>query len=64
MDYSIKNTTKKQREDFVKSAFTISVSGAEPPTTEATKIVREYIDGKKELAEVQKEIVAMYKKCD
>ena len=62
MDYSIKNTTKKQREELVKKALAISVSGADAPTEEATKLVREYIDGKKELEVVQKEIIAMYKK--
>lgn len=62
MDYSIKNTTKKQREEFVKKALAISISGADAPTAEATKIVKEYIDGKKELEDVQKEIIAMYKK--
>lgn len=62
MDYSIKNTTRKQREELVKKAFVISVSGADVPTESATKLIREYIDGKKELADVQKEIIATYKK--
>ena len=62
MDYSIKNTTKKQREEFVKKALAISAAGADAPTKEATSLVKEYIDGKKELIDIQKEIIAMYKK--
>lgn len=61
MDYSIKNTTRKQREELVKNALAISISGANPPTKKATEIIREYIDGKKELEDVQKEIIALYK---
>ena len=62
MDYLIKNTTKSQREEIVKKALAISVSGADAPTEKATMIVRQYIDGKKELKEIQEEIIAMYKK--
>lgn len=62
MDYSIKNTTRDQRIQFVKKALGISLSGAEAPTDETIKIVRQYIDGTKELDEVQKEIIERYKK--
>lgn len=60
MDYSIQNTTRKQREELVKSALAISLSGAEEPTSKTMKLVRQYIDGKKELEEVQKEITNQY----
>jgi len=62
MDYSIKNTTKKQREEIVKRALAISVSGADAPSKEATKMVKDYIDGKMELVEVQKRIIELYKR--
>ena len=62
MEYSIKNTTREERQALVKKALGISISGAEPPTNETMKIVREYIDGKKELEDVQKEIIERYKK--
>ena len=62
MDYSVKNTTRKQREELVKKAFAISVSGADAPTEETTKLVREYIDGEKELHEVQRKVIEIYKK--
>lgn len=63
MEYSIKNTTKKQREELVKKALVISVSGADAPTKQATRLIKEYIDGKKELEAVKKEIIEMHKKC-
>lgn len=61
MDYSIKNTTREQREDLVKSALAISLSGATEPSKETMRIVRQYIDGEKELEEVQKEVIQLYK---
>ena len=62
MEYLISKTTKKQREKYVKEAFAVSTSDALPPSEEATKLIKEYIDGKKELQDVQKEIITMYKK--
>lgn len=62
MKDSIKDTSKKQREEMVKGALAISIVDAIPPSEKATKLVKEYVDGKKELADVQKEIVALYKK--
>lgn len=61
MDYSIKNTTREQREELVKNALAISLAGTEEPSKETMKLVRQYIDGEKELSEVQKEIVEQYK---
>ena len=62
MDYSIKNTTREQREELVKNALAISLAGAEEPSKETMKLVRQYIDGEKELSEVQKEIIEQYRK--
>ena len=62
MDYSIKNTTREQREELVKSALAISLAGAEEPSKETMRLVRQYIDGEKELSEVQKEIIEQYRK--
>ncbi len=61
-DYLIKNTTREQRIQFVKTALGISLTGANIPTDETLKIVKQYIDGEKELEEVQKEIIGRYKK--
>lgn len=62
MDLSIKNTTKEQRKQIVKQAIAISITGTDFPSDEALKIVKEYVDGKTEIEEVQKKIIALYKK--
>ena len=62
MDISIKNTTKEQRKEIVKTALAISISGSDFPSQEALNIVKEYIDGITELEDVQKKIIALYKK--
>ncbi len=62
MDYSIKNTTKKQRAELVKKALTISLSGADMPTDETIKLTRRYIDGEIELKDLQKQVIEKYRK--
>lgn len=62
MDLSIKNTSKSERRKIVKDALTISLTGSDMPSYDALKIMKEYIDGKFEIEEVQKKIIAMYKK--
>lgn len=62
MNYSIKNTTKEERIKLVKKALGISLSGARIPTDDTLQAVKDYIDGKKELEEIQKEIVERYRK--
>lgn len=62
MDLSIKNTTREQRKEIVKTALAISITGTDFPSDEALKIVKEYVDGKSEIEEVQKKIIALYKK--
>lgn len=62
MKYLINETTKEEREKLVYKALGISMSDAKSPSREAMQLAKEYIDGKKELEEVQKEIIGMYKK--
>lgn len=62
MDLSIKNTTREQRKQIVKNALAISISGSEFPDDEALKITKEYVDGISEIEEVQRKIIALYKK--
>ncbi len=62
MDLSIKNTTREQRKEFVKTALAISISGADIPSNQTLNIVKEYIDGITELEDVQKKIINLYKK--
>lgn len=44
--YSIKETTKIEREKIVQEAYAIAVSTGAPPTEEGMQLVKEYIDGK------------------
>ena len=64
MNYLISDTTKEEREELVRRAFMISVSGAKPPSKEALELANEYIEGRKELEEIQELIVKKYKKED
>lgn len=45
--YSIKETTKVEREKIVQDAYAIAVSTGASPTDEMMNLVEEYIDGKK-----------------
>ena len=62
MDLSIKNTTKNERRKIVKDAIASSITGSDMPSDEALKIMKEYVDVESEIEEVQKKIIAMYKK--
>ena len=62
MDLLIKNTTKEQRKEIVKTALAISISGTDFPSDEALKIAKEYVDGVTEIKDVQKKIIALYRK--
>ena len=59
-DYSIKNTTKVQREKIANEALGISLLGASEPSEEAKTLVQEYIDGRMEIADVLKATIKMY----
>lgn len=62
MNYLIKDTTPEERQLLVEKALAISLSGAETPSQEVLDLVYEYIDGKKELSEIQKKVINLYKK--
>lgn len=64
MDLSIKNTTREQRKEIVKTALSISISGADFPSDKALEITKEYVDGISEIEEVQRKIIELYKKGD
>ncbi|MCL2153761.1 MAG: hypothetical protein FWH57_12585 [Oscillospiraceae bacterium] len=59
-DYSIKNTTKVQREKIANEALGISTLDALEPSEEAKALVQEYIDGKTEIKDVLKATIKMY----
>ena len=60
--YSIKETTKVEREKIVQDAYAIAVSTGEPPTEEMMQLVQEYADGKKEISEILEETIQKYHK--
>lgn len=61
MDLSIKNTTKNQRREIVKTAIALSITDNDMPTDKALEIMKEYVEGTTEIEDVQKKIIAMYK---
>ncbi|ENY8332329.1 TPA: antitoxin VbhA family protein [Clostridioides difficile] len=61
-DYSIKNTTKKERKEIVASALGLCMIDSKEPTKEMKAIVNKYVEGEKEILEIQKEVLEMYKK--
>ena len=62
MKYLIKDTSKEERKKIAKTAFGISISSNEMPTKETIELVKQYIDGKMELEEVQKKVIERYRK--
>ena len=62
--YSIKETTKVEREKIVQDAYAIAVSIGEPPTKEMMQLVQEYVDGKKEISEILEETIRKYHRSD
>lgn len=62
MDLSIKNTTREQRKKIVKEALAISISGTDIPNINVLNIAKEYVDGKTEIEDVQKKVIALYQK--
>ena len=62
MSYLIKDTTEEERRLIVNKALSISLSGANTPSKEVLELAKEYIDGKKELKEIQKLVIEKYSK--
>lgn len=62
MSYLIKDTTREERKKIAKNALAISVGSNEMPSKESIELVKQYVDGKMELKEVQKRIIERYKK--
>ena len=62
MSYLIKDTTREERIKIAKSALAICVGSNENPSKEIIDLVRQYVDGKMEIEEVQKTIIERYKK--
>ena len=62
MSYLIKDTTREERKNIVKNALGISIGANSTTSKEAVELAKEYIEGRLELKEVQKQIIERYKK--
>jgi hypothetical protein len=60
-DYSIKSTTKLQREKYVNEALALSALDAPEPSAETMALMRDYVDGKREIAEILKQTIKKHK---
>ncbi len=60
-DYSVSGTTKLQREKYVNDALAISVLDAPEPSPETLALMREYVDGKREISDILKITIDRYK---
>ena len=60
-DYSVQGTTKLQREKYVSDAIALSTLDAPEPSEETMALMRDYIDGKREIIEVLELTIERYK---
>lgn len=58
--YLISKTTREERKDIVKNALGISLLGADKPSNYVLNLVKQYIDGKIEIEEIQKKVLEKY----
>ncbi len=58
--YRIANSTKEERKKYVKDAFALGSIDSPEPAKEDLKFFEDYIEGRKELDEIEKEIIAKY----
>lgn len=61
MKYLISETTSEERKKIVEKALAISLSGADIPSPDVLELVNDYIDGRKELSEIQEIVISKYK---
>ena len=62
MSYLIKDTSKEERKKLAKEALAISLACDKKPSKETINLVKEYVNGRMELEEVQKKVIEKYKK--
>lgn len=51
-DYSIQGTTKLQHEKYVSDAIALSTLDAPAPSEKTMELMRDYVDGKREISEI------------
>lgn len=59
--YSVKETTRVEREKIANDALAISILDAPEPTENTKELVNEYINGNIEIKEVLQKTIAHYK---
>ena len=59
--YSIKETTRVERERIAADALGLSTLDADMPSDETMALMNEYIEGKRELADILQETIQKYK---
>ena len=59
-DYSVQGTTKLQREKYANEALALSTLDAPAPSEETMALMREHIDGKREIVDIVKLTVERY----
>lgn len=62
MSYLINDTTREKRKELVKKAYAISLASGEEPTEETLELLKEYVDGKTELKDIQEKVINKYRK--
>jgi hypothetical protein len=60
--YSVKNTTKIEREKIRNVALSYSTLDAAKPSNETMELVNQYVDGKIEISEVLDSVIEKYRK--
>jgi hypothetical protein len=60
-DYSVQGTTKLQREKYVNEALSLSVLDAPMPSEETLALMRDYVEGNREIDEVLQLTIDRYK---
>jgi len=60
-NYTIKDTTKVQREKYANDALSIAILDAPMPSEFAQECMREYVDGKRELSDAKQVVLKRYK---
>ena len=58
----IKDTTKEQRKKIVEDGLALTTLDAPRPSDDVLKLYDEYIEGRIELAEVEKNVLERYKR--
>ena len=57
----ISDTTEEERRLIAEKALAISLSGADRPSEETLELVNDYIEGRKELHEIEQLVINKYK---